>query len=135
MNVRHSLTLYQPMTHICVMSSHKPIRIYMGGLILGVNTLYRLICFFKLFPMVGKGLTQKRLFDSILESKTETGGKTYRTLNHCTLILQEELHSLQLLRVWLSLASLAQSQGVMSWLASTTPSVAYARFARSLTWA
>ncbi len=36
------------------MSSHKPIRIYM---ILGVNTLYRLFCFFKLFPMVGKGLT------------------------------------------------------------------------------
>ncbi len=25
-----SLTLYQPMTHICVMVSHKPIRIYMG---------------------------------------------------------------------------------------------------------
>ncbi len=49
------LTLYQPMTHICIMSSHKPIRIYMGGLILGV-TLYRLFCFFKLFPMVGKGL-------------------------------------------------------------------------------
>ncbi len=24
------LTLYQPMMHICVMSSHKPIRIYMG---------------------------------------------------------------------------------------------------------
>ncbi len=44
------------MTHICVMSSHKPIRIYMGGLILGVNTLYRLFCFFKLFPMVDKGL-------------------------------------------------------------------------------
>ncbi len=42
------------MTHICVMSSHKPIRIYMGGLILGINTLYRLLCFFKLFPMVGK---------------------------------------------------------------------------------
>ncbi len=38
------------------MSSHKPIRVYMGGLILGVNTLYRLFCFFKLFPMVGKGL-------------------------------------------------------------------------------
>ncbi len=50
------LTLYQPMTHICVMSSHKPIIIYMGGLILGVNTLHRLFCFFKLFPMVGKGL-------------------------------------------------------------------------------
>ncbi len=29
---------------------------YMGGLILGVNTLYMLFCFFKLFPMVGKGL-------------------------------------------------------------------------------
>ncbi len=28
-----------------------------GGLILGVNTLYRLFCFFKLFPVVGKGLT------------------------------------------------------------------------------
>ncbi len=52
-----SLTLYQPMTHICVMSYHKPIRVYMGGLILGVNTLYRVFCFFKLFPMVGKGLT------------------------------------------------------------------------------
>ncbi len=51
------VTLYQPMTHICVMSSHKPIRIYMGGLILGVSTLHRLFCFFKLFPMVGKGLT------------------------------------------------------------------------------
>ncbi len=49
------------MTHICVMSSHKPIRIYMGGLILGVNTLYRLCCFFKLFPMVGKGLSSANL--------------------------------------------------------------------------
>ncbi len=44
------------MTHICVMSSHKPIKIYMGDLVLGVNTLYRLFCFFKLFPVVGKGL-------------------------------------------------------------------------------
>ncbi len=51
------ITLYQSMMHMCVMSSHKPIRIYMGGLILGVNTLYRLFCSFKLFPMVGKGLT------------------------------------------------------------------------------
>ncbi len=51
-----TLTLYQPVTHICVMSSHKPIIIYMGVLILGVNTLYRLFCFIKLFPMVGKGL-------------------------------------------------------------------------------
>ncbi len=54
-NLMPVLTLYQPMTHICVMSSHKPIRIYMGGLILGVNTLYRLFSFFKLFPMSGKG--------------------------------------------------------------------------------
>ncbi len=47
------------MMHICVISSHKPIRIYMpGSLILGVNTLYRLYCFFKLFPMVGKGLKE-----------------------------------------------------------------------------
>ncbi len=30
----------------------------MGSLILGVNTLYRLFCFFKLFPMVSKGLTR-----------------------------------------------------------------------------
>ena len=31
-----NLTLYQPMTAKAVMSSHKPIRIYMGALILGV---------------------------------------------------------------------------------------------------
>ncbi len=54
-----NLTLYQPMTHICVISSHKPIIIYMGGLILGANTLYRLFCFFELLPMVGKGLRDK----------------------------------------------------------------------------
>ncbi len=29
----------------------------MGSLILGVNTLYRLFCFFKLFIIGGKGLT------------------------------------------------------------------------------
>ncbi len=46
------LSLYQPMTHICVMSSHKLIRMYMGGLILGVNTLHRL------FPILCKGLRQ-----------------------------------------------------------------------------
>ncbi len=50
------LTLCQPMTHIHVMSSRKPIRIYMEGFILGVNTLYRLFCFFKLFPIGGKSL-------------------------------------------------------------------------------
>ncbi len=51
-----NLTMINPlpaMTHICVMISHK--NLY-GGLILGVNTLYRLFCFFKLFPMVGKQL-------------------------------------------------------------------------------
>ncbi len=54
--ILHQLTLYQLMTHICVMTTHKPIRIYMGGLILGVNTLYRLFCFLKLvlFLMVSK---------------------------------------------------------------------------------
>ncbi len=50
------LTLYQPMTHICVMSCHKPIRIYMGGLILGVNTLYRLFCFLSCFLWSVKNL-------------------------------------------------------------------------------
>ncbi len=56
------------MTHICVMSSHKPIRVYMGrGLILGVNTLYRLFCFFKLFPMVGKGLKEEGSGNWLLE--------------------------------------------------------------------
>ena len=50
------LTLYQPMTHICAMSSHKPIGIYRGVLILGVNTLYRLFCFFRLFLVVGEEL-------------------------------------------------------------------------------
>ncbi len=32
----------------------------MEGLILGINTLYRLFCFFKLFPMVSKGLIAGR---------------------------------------------------------------------------
>ncbi len=45
------------MRHRCLMSSHKPIIIYMGGSILGVNTLYMLFYFFKLFPIVGKGLS------------------------------------------------------------------------------
>ncbi len=51
--------------YICVMSSLKPIRLYMGGLILGVNTLYRFFCFSKLFPMVGKGLMVQRHGTSI----------------------------------------------------------------------
>ena len=62
-----TLTLYQPMMHICVMSVllffHKSIRIYMEVLILGANSLCSVFCFFKaLLPkqvwsgMVGKGL-------------------------------------------------------------------------------
>ncbi len=39
--------VYQPMTHICVINSHKPIIIYTGGLILGVNTMYFVQAFFK----------------------------------------------------------------------------------------
>ena len=38
--------------------THKAIRIYIGGLILGVNTLYMLFCFFKLLAVVGKMLGQ-----------------------------------------------------------------------------
>ncbi len=53
--IRKEPFLYQPITHICVTSSHKPIRIYMGVLILGANALYKIFCLFKLFPMVGKG--------------------------------------------------------------------------------
>ena len=63
----NTLTLYQLMMHICVMSVllffHKSIRIYMEVIILGANTLYSVFCFFKaLLPkqvwsgMVGKGL-------------------------------------------------------------------------------
>jgi len=37
-------------------NAHKQIRIYMGGLILGVNTFYMHSCFLKQFALVGKGL-------------------------------------------------------------------------------
>jgi len=37
-------------------NAHKLIRIYMGGLILGVNTLYMLSCLLKQFALVDKGL-------------------------------------------------------------------------------
>ncbi len=40
---------------LCVMSSHKPKIIYMGGLILGINTLYRLFCFLSCFLWSVKG--------------------------------------------------------------------------------
>ena len=38
--------------------THKAVRIYVGarGLILGVNTLYMLFCFFKLLAVVGNEL-------------------------------------------------------------------------------
>ena len=39
-------------------NAQKLIRIYMGGLIVGVNTLYMLSCFLKQFALVGKGLNQ-----------------------------------------------------------------------------
>ncbi len=55
------LTLYLPVTHIRIMSSHK--NLY-GGLILGVNTLYKLFCFVKPFPMVSKGLKENRRFET-----------------------------------------------------------------------
>ena len=48
----YGLPFYQPMTVKAVMSSHKPIRIYMGALILGII----LFCFLKLFLMVSKEL-------------------------------------------------------------------------------
>jgi len=38
-------------------NAHKLIRIYMGGLLLGVNTLYMISCFLRLFALLGKGLT------------------------------------------------------------------------------
>jgi len=41
-------------------NAHKLIRIYMEGLLLGVNTLYMLYCFLKQFALVGKGLRQAR---------------------------------------------------------------------------
>ncbi len=38
------------------MNPHKLMGIYMEGLILGVNTMYMLFCFFKLFPIGCIGL-------------------------------------------------------------------------------
>jgi len=40
-------------------NAHKLVRIYMGSLIVGVNTLYTLSCFLKQFALVGKGLRMK----------------------------------------------------------------------------
>ncbi len=90
-NVQYSLpncrvlTLYQPMTHIhiCIMSSHKPIRIYMGDLILGTDTLYRLFCFFKLFPMVGKGLNMIQFSYACQSDTTSKNSRAANRLQLC----------------------------------------------------
>ncbi len=61
------------------MSSNKPIRIYRynyGDLIPGVNTSYRLFCFFNLFPMVGKGLSS--CFELIIINKFTFSLKGYK---------------------------------------------------------
>ena len=42
--------------------THKPIRFYIGGLILGVNTLYMFFCFFELFAVVGNELITRHNF-------------------------------------------------------------------------
>ncbi len=47
-------------------NTHKLMGFYMEVLILGVNTLYRLFCFFKPFPMVDKGLMY---FDTVSQKK------------------------------------------------------------------
>ena len=41
--------------------THKPIRIYIGVLILGVNTSYMFFCFFKLFAVLGNELMRLRV--------------------------------------------------------------------------
>ena len=43
-------------------NAHKLIRIYTGGLILGVNTLYMLSYFLKQIALVGKGLNNPSFF-------------------------------------------------------------------------
>ena len=52
----HFLTLNQPRTRKCLQSFHKSIRIYMGVIIVGANTLYIKFCLFNKIPMVSKGL-------------------------------------------------------------------------------
>jgi len=49
------LKTYAPYTaHMSSENAHKLIRIYMGGLILGVDALYMLSCLLKQFALVGK---------------------------------------------------------------------------------
>ena len=54
-SIRKVLPLNQPQTHKCVTTLHKSKRIYMGVIILGVNTLYINFCLEQM-PMASKGL-------------------------------------------------------------------------------
>ena len=47
--------------------THKPIRIYIMGLILGVNTLYTFFCFFKLFAVVGNEILSIEVSDLFMQ--------------------------------------------------------------------
>ncbi len=53
--ILNSLSLYQPMTHICVMVSPQAIRICMGDLILGVILQYMVSASFSCFLWLVKG--------------------------------------------------------------------------------
>jgi len=49
-------------------NAHKLIRIYMGDLIVGVNTLYTLSCFLKQFALVGKRVNSS--YSQYIENRT-----------------------------------------------------------------
>ncbi len=55
-----------------------------GGLILGVNPLYMLFWFFKLFPMVGKGLIGSRLCSSLVLPPSTPGLPGHQPLARST---------------------------------------------------
>ena len=76
--------------------SHKPIRIYIGGLILGVNTLYMLFCFFKLFAVVGNELrlTAQQHYHRLLCSVVYTINIPYPVAtSHILMVLSREEES------------------------------------------
>ncbi len=70
--VARHLALYSPMMPCGVVVFHSLIRIYMGGLIQGINNLYRLFCFFKLFPMGRKELISTIVFGPLNFAATLT---------------------------------------------------------------
>ncbi len=78
------------------MSSHRPIKNYIGVLILGVNSLYRDFCFFKLFPMGCKGLNTKSLQRGTTGALTSVEGADTRYVYTCLYIYI--LYSLDLLK-------------------------------------